>query len=223
MKYTGQLIDKKDNFELVRDQIAAILFQESVNQQALATAEGKDPTQWAFNVYSERSNPWSEFQTEGQATPVVNVWFDSMEMDDAGSDTVERQKMNGRFNVDIYCADVTLETDEGQEPGDEKAAKSAHATARLVRNILMSSINTYLQMRGTVWNRKVQSLTSFQPGPEDAMVQHVLAVRVSFQVIFNELSPQAEPVPLEYVSTAVARTEDGKILFKAEYEYNVLN
>ena len=57
----AELIDKQDNSEIVRDQIAAILATEVANQQALATADGKDPADYKLRIYTERSNPWEAF------------------------------------------------------------------------------------------------------------------------------------------------------------------
>lgn len=212
-----ELIDKNDNFELVRDQIAAILLLESTNQKQLAIEAGRTPELWDFRVFTERSNPITEFQTTGENTPIVNVWFDTMEVNLSGSDPVEKQKMTGTYNIDVYCSEITEETETGQEPGDEKSAKSTHRIIRLVRNILMAGEYTYLKMRGVVAGRMVQSVTSFQPSTDDNMIQQVLAARLSFRVVFNELSPQVKPVELELISTKVIRVKTGQILLQVEY------
>ena len=57
----SELIDKQDNFEIVRDQIAAILVNEVASQMALATAEAKDPEDWNLQIFTERSNPWEKW------------------------------------------------------------------------------------------------------------------------------------------------------------------
>ena len=51
------LIDKQDNSEIIRDQIGVILANELANQQVLAAAAFKEPTEWEMNVYLERHNP----------------------------------------------------------------------------------------------------------------------------------------------------------------------
>src|SRR3954470_11247609 len=102
-----ELIDRADNSERVRDQIAAILLVEQQNQQALATLAGKDPEQWRLRIFSERSNPWEVFRDQDaedfDTAPIVNVTFDNSTFDMASSNIVERQKATGTFNVDCYA------------------------------------------------------------------------------------------------------------------------
>lgn len=216
-----QLIDKQDTFEIVRDQIAAILKLNIENQKLLAANAGKDSSLWDLKIYSERTNPWEEFQdAEGPQSPIVNVWFDMLDSDDAGSDTVERQKVNGLFNVDCYACGTSIETAEGHSSGDEVSALTIHRTVRLLRNILMAGTYTYLGLRGTVWGRKVNSINIFQPSADDATMQNIIGARLVFRVTFNELSPQVEAVPLELLSIQVKRAENGEILLQTEYEYN---
>lgn len=217
----NELIDKQDNFEIVRDQIAAILKLNIDNQQRLASEKGLDVSQWDFKVYSERSNPWEDFQeSEGGEIPIVNVWFDSLESDDAGSDTVERQKVSGLYNIDCYAMGVSTESSEGHEPGDEVASINVHRVARLVRNILMAGENTYLGLRGVVWGRKVNSINVFRPSADDATIQNIIGARLVFRVVFNETSPQVPSVKLELISVQVKRAETGEILIKTEYQYD---
>ena len=52
------LIDKQDSFEIVRDQIAGILYENQLAQQALAVTAGKDPALWELRVFTEATNPW---------------------------------------------------------------------------------------------------------------------------------------------------------------------
>lgn len=219
-----QLIDKQDNFEIVRDRIAEILKIDIENQKTLAVAAGKDPALWDLRVFSERNNPWEEYQyADAPKSPIVNVWFDSLDSDDSASDTVERQKVNGIFNVDCYACGTSIETAEGHTPGDETAALDIHRAIRLVRNILMAGCYTYLgfprKEKQFVWGRKVTSVNIFQPAPDDATVQNIIGARLVFRVTFNELSPQVEPVPLEIISIKVKRAENGEILLETEYDY----
>ena len=221
-----QLIDKQDSFEIVRDQIAAILKLEVTNQVQLATVAGKDASLWDVDVFSERSNPWEQYQNaevDEPNTPIVNVWFDSANSDDAASDTVERQKVNGTFNVDCYACGISTETGEGHNPGDQQAALNLHRVIRLVRNILMAGTHTYLGLRGLVWGRKLDSITIFQPSADDSTMQNIVGARLVFRVIFNEFSPQVESVPLELVSVQVKRAETGEILLLTEYQYDGVN
>lgn len=216
-----ELIDKQDNFELVRDQIAAILASEEASQRAIAALAGRDPEEWRLRVYAERSNPfeqWLNDQTD--CSPIVNVWFDSSSFDGLAGNTVERQKTEAVYNIDCYG--FGLASDEaggGHNPGDQAAAFQAHKALRLVRNILMAAQYTYLGLRGVVWRRWPQSVTSFQPQQDARQAQQVVGVRLAFRVQFNEFSPENAPETLEFLSIDVIRAEDGQILVEADYDY----
>lgn len=219
-----ELIDRLDNSERVRDQIAAILLVEQANQQALAELAGKDPEQWRLRIFSERSNPWEVFRdpdADGfDAAPIVNVTFDNSSFDMSTGNTVERQKAMGTFNVDCYAQGVSTDDTQGlgHTAGDEDAAREAQRAARLVRSILMAGAYTYLGMRGVVWRRWTQSVTIFQPQQGGQSIEHVVAARVAFQVEFNEFSPQVEGQLLELVSASVKRADTGElVLLVADY------
>lgn len=217
------LIDKVDNFEVVRDEIVAILVIETTNQMLLASAASEDPRLWNLRVFSERLNPWAEFldgqdQPQEDTAPIVNVSFDKAEAVKKGSNSVERQQLRGTFNVDCYGYGVSTQT-TGHTPGDEKAALEAQRAARLVRNILMSSHYTYLgALRGVVGSRWVGSITSFKPDIDNRTVQQVAVVRVALEVEFNEFSPQYVAETLELLSVAVTRRDNGQVLLTADYD-----
>lgn len=214
------LIDKQDSFEIVRDEIAAILALETANQQALATAAGKDPELWKLRVYTERSNPWEAWlNSQADSSPIVNVWFDTASYNGAASDTLERQMAEATYNVDVYGLGISASNGTGHVPGDQEAAEEAHRAARLVRNILMAAEYAYLGQRGLVGKRWPQSLTSFQPQMTDNAIQQVVAVRLAFVVQFNEFAPQVESQPLELLSVDVKRAEDGAIVAEADFDY----
>jgi hypothetical protein len=216
------LIDKFDNVELIRDQIAAIILVEQARQQELATAAGKDPELWRLRVFLERANPWDEFaDVDGNGpedtSPLVNVWWANSDDGEHGSNTVERQRVTGTFHIDCYGYGVSRETEEGHDSGDETASLEAQRSSRLVRNILMSAHYAYLGMRGVVGRRWRHSAQSFQPAIDSRPVAHVSAVRIALRVDFNEFSPQHVPVPLALISVAVKRIDTGELLFTADY------
>lgn len=218
---TLQLIDKQDTFEIVRDQIAAILATEIASQQALATAASKDPALWKLRIYTERANPWEQFlNNQADQSPLVNVYFDTSNFNASASNIVERQQVSATYNLDIIgygqAADVPA---GGHKPGDKEAAFAAQRAVRLVRNILMAGEYTYLDLRGTVWKRWVQSVTSFQLPLDANPAQRLHGARIAFVVDFNELSPQVQGDTLELISTTVTRADDGEILINADYDY----
>lgn len=223
-----ELIDKRDNKELVRDQIAAILLLESTQQQTLAQGAGKDPELWKLRIFTERSDPWEEFPKAvepGQSvelSPLVNVSWDQAHADEHASSSVSQQLVVGMFNVDCYGAAISSATADGHAPGDREAAFEAQRAERLVRNILMAGPYTYLDMRGVVGRRWIDSSQAFQPTMNERPQVHVQAVRIAFRVQFLESAPQVQGVPLALLAlTAVTRGENGQLNFAANYPYGV--
>lgn len=215
------LIDKQDTFEIVRDQIGAILKIEIANQMQLATDAGKDPNDWKLRIFTERSNPWEEFLNEEVDTsPLVNVWFDNSNFDASKSNVVERQASETVYNIDCYGYGRSRDDGAtGQILGDKEASFEVQKALRLVRNILMSAEYTYLGLRGTVWHRMPQSITAFQPQLDARQMQQIVGARLAFRVVFNEFAPQVEPVSIELLSVDVIRAEDGEIVFETDYDY----
>ena len=135
------LIDKQDSFEVIRDQIAAILATETASQMALATAATKDPQDWKMRIFTERSNPWEQWLNEQtDKSPIVNVWYDNSNFDPSASNIVERQGTDAIFNIDCYGYGVSSDDGAtGHNPGDKEAALAVQKALRLVRNILMAA------------------------------------------------------------------------------------
>ena len=218
-----ELIDKQDTFEIVRDQIAAILAINVANQMVLATAAAEDPALWEMLIFQERSNPWEQYLNDATfVTPIVNVWYDNSNFDPDGSNVVERQKSMSVYNIDCYGRGVSSSVRAaGHVPGDRDAAFTTHRALRLVRNILMAGEYTYLDLRGLVWQRWSQAITVFQPQADGVAVQNIVGARFELMVTFNEFSPQVIGEPLELLSSDVHRTEDGQIVINADYDYTV--
>jgi len=217
-----ELIDKQDNFQIVADEIAAILKLEGAAQVAAATAAGKpDPSLWDFRVFQDRSNPWEVFPSAtADNSPIVNVWFDSMNNQSGGSSSVSLQKFGGPFNVDVYGYATSKDNPAGGHlPGDALAVEEVKRTVKLVRNILSAGAYTYLGLRGVVSKRQIVSVDMMQPQQDADNVHHVTAARIAFQVDFVEYSPQVQGEPLELVSLQVARAEDGEIVLRSDYDY----
>lgn len=208
-----ELIDKIDNAEIVRDQIAAILTVELANQGVLASLP--QPA-----VFIERVNPWGQFLTPEQppVEPVINVWWDSSTFNESQSNVIERQKAEAVYNIDCYAAAPSTDvTAGGHLPGDEQAAREAQRAVRLVRNILMAGAYTYLGLRGVVWKRFVQTISMFQPQLDNRAAHRVVGARLALMVHFNEFSPQVAGEPLETLLLEVFRAETGQLLLRAQY------
>jgi len=218
---TIPLIDKQDNFEIVDLQIAAILAAETIAQQALAVTAGKDSSLWEFDVFSEKMNPFEVFQDDPEATPVVNVWYDTSSFNPKDGDVVGRQKDDAIYNIDVYTAvQASDNVAGGYNPGDESSVLALHRIIRLVRNIIMHPDNTYLQFaRGElVWRRWVNSKEIFQPQIGDRPIQNVIASRIVLSVSFNEVPVNETFETLEVVGIEVKRAEDGKVILTADFD-----
>lgn len=224
---TIPLIDKQDNFEIVLNQIAAILAAETLAQQVLATAASKDSALWAFDVYLNRYNPVEIFQKDPEATPIINVWYDTSNFPDNKSDTVGRHLSQTAYNLDIYAGAPSADNPAGGYiRGDEQSSQDLHRIIRLVRNIIMHPDNTYLQLsqvvgsrsQNLVWKRWIESFQVFQPQIDDRPAQNVIASRANLQVMFNEIPVIETYEPLELVFIEAKRDGDGKVIFEAEFE-----
>ena len=211
------LIDKQDSNEIIRDQIAAILAVEIANQKALAIIAGKDnPDDYFFSVYIERSKPW-----ESGNMPLVNVLFDNDRFDNKNSNRVDRQRSVGTFYIDCYATKET--TDDNA--GDELSSKEADRIARLARNIIMAGEYTYLALgydelgvgNNLVTSRYVIRREKFQPDIRNEAYENIIACRLTIEIEYDELSPQAEMEDFELLIHSCIRDDD-KIFFNAEYD-----
>jgi hypothetical protein len=223
---TQVLIDKRDNSEVLRDEIGAILLVESAKQQELAQVANKEAALWALRVFLEASNPWAEWvvapDTDSpleDTSPIVNVSFDSENFDESKSNVVERQHAVGVFHIDCYGYGKSKGDGAGHVAGDKAAAIEAQRAVRLVRNILMSSYWTYLGQRGLVARRWIRSIVYPQIEIGGRPVQQVRVGRIALEVAFNEFSPQYQGVPLTLVSTQIARSGSNpeQILLTADF------
>lgn len=213
----GELIDKTDTAEAVRDYIAAILALNIEEQKQLAIDALRDPEPWDLRVFLEASTPWEQFR-EGENQPIVNVFFESTAVNPARSDVVERQTYEGQYVIDVIANGQSRPDGEsGQITGDRDAAIKAQRAARLVRNILMAGQNTYLQLRPLVGSRMITGIRMMGP-PKDLNVLDVIACRLTLAVTFSEYSPQVQPVDLDLVSLTV-NNETGQLILAADYDY----
>ncbi len=208
----------QDNFQLIETQIGAILVVESLGQEAIEVAAGRDPEQVRLKVYVGRVNPWPDFiDAPDYATPIININFDRSTVDKSASNVVRRQQCDGLFNIDCYGYGQASDEAEGHQPGDLEAHDNCLRAVTLVRRILMAGVYTYLDMQGVVGSRMPDSITVETPQIDGRYVQQVRAARIVLQVKYIELSPQVQGEPLELVAAEVMRAEDGQLLLRAHY------
>ena len=149
----------------------------------------------------------------------MNVWFGGSSFEQTTSNISERFNSRTNYNIDCYAYAPAYETAEGHMSGDEAAARAVQAVARKTRQALMSSANTYLGLRGTVWQRWIESITQFQPEFDGQPIHPVIAIRISLSVSFNEFSPQYAEENLEALGISIQRAEDGSVLAQTEYTW----
>ena len=216
-----ELIDKQDSFEIIGDKIAQILVVEVAEQMVLATAGGKDPDGWKLRIYRERANPREAWlNNQDDESPIVNIWFDTDSTDESSSNVMQRQAMNGVFNIDCYGLGKSSDDGAtGHIAGDKAAALESHRALRLVRNIMMSAAYTYLDLRGLVGWRRVTSRTAFQPTSGSQPAQHVQCTRLTLSVRYNEFSPQVHEEILELVTVQMKQKEDGQVILEMDFDY----
>lgn len=227
------LLESNDSFELVRDQIAAILKANVVDQMSRAVAAGKDPKLWDLRVYTERSNPFEEFininpnDANAVTTPIVNIWYDAQNFDGKRGNVNRQQQCDTIFNIDVYGYGVAAADGNGHQPGDKVSALEAQRAVKLVRQILMADVNTYLQLprgnsridKGYFAGRWVDTIQSFQPEIDERPVQNVQGMRITFNTSFVEFSPQYVNEFLEELGLTVFRSETGEIYLNKDFTY----
>lgn len=227
------LIDKKDNNELIRDQIAAILAIEKENQKTLAQGAGQNPDLYDFKVTIERARPWfSESNSDGTENGelkngLVNVYFDSDNFDNPGSNIIETQNAKGNFILDCYGFKNSKRNGNSiTEYGDEYSSYEVDRVSRLVRNIIMSATYSYLLLGRTafpdninlqiVQKRYIIRREKFFPQQNGENSENIIGERLTLRVDYIENSPQENLEVLETLITQCSRGEDGEVYFNYE-------
>lgn len=214
------LIPAQDNIDVVRDKLAVILAEETASQQALASAASQDPDDYKIRVLLESSNPIAKYQQQevSDRSPIVNIWMDGYNIVQSSSNSQDLVII-ATYNIDIYGYGISKDAAVGHEPGDKAAAIRAQSGLRLVRNILLSGYYRYLDLRGIVSQRGIESVNAFQPEILGQAVQKVQALRMALTVKLKETSPEYQGDNLEIVHVDVLRDSDGFVLAQAEYDY----
>jgi hypothetical protein len=211
------LIDKLDTVEIINRQIAAILASEVENQEDLASKAGKNPEDFAFDVYRERSKPWEALSdNNGEEIgdmPLVNVCFDNTVYDNRNSNTVEFQHAVSTFYIDCYAHKNKTKDHES----DVLTSDEADRIARLARNIIMADVYTYLGMRKIVFKRYVKKIEKMMPTDREGKpFEKICGSRLTVEVDFNEFSPQSIPSTVDLICGKCTYKDTGLVLFEIE-------
>lgn len=219
------LIDKQDNFEKIRDEIAAILAFETANQQALAVIAGKDPKLWEFDVYVERARIWESLSSfDEPVPPVVSVYFESESFaGDQSYNALLQTADPGIFNIEIFTTALNQKNvGDGYVTADRAAILDCQRIIRLIRNILFSvpadstqpgQNYTYLNMRGVVAHRRIQSVVQFQPDYKKQAVI-IAAARIELAVKYIETALEGPDQPFELLQVQATTTTGGQVIIQ---------
>jgi hypothetical protein len=197
-----KLLIEKDNVEIIRDTIVAILLKDIENQKELAAEKLDNEIHNDFNigVYVENTRPYDLLTDDNNPFPLVNICLQKMVQDERPGSSVDNQKYIVTFNIDCWACGNSNNKDL---PDDYLSAIRAWKTARVVRNILMAGCYTYLGKKDIVRKREIKSIDTIIPqGMADSAIS-ITVCRIIFNVETFEESPQVIPSIIGEVSFRV--------------------
>lgn len=216
------LIDKQDTYEIVRDQVAAILATETLAQQALATAALKDPDLWAFDVYTERKDPFSILgpDSTGEMSgdkSIINVWLERVDLPD-GND-IKNQDGTAIINIDNIASKASKKNGSTIDGSDYLSSLDSERIARLARNIIMHPSYKHLGLTANyVKSRTITGIQKLFTDREDRPFSHVVVSRISLAVRITEFMDQLTSETLEQILIDVEKSDTGQVLVSLEID-----
>jgi hypothetical protein len=196
------LIEGKDNIEVIRDQIAAILSLELQNQKKMAEEAGReDPAQYDVRVFVENSRPY-EMRDRKSPVRLMNVVLPKANL-------VSGSRAGSQKETAVFWIDCAAAGNGAASQWNEKSAVCrAWAVCRLARNILMSDAYLYLGLRGVAGSRAVTAMEAGMPqsGDMGEAVQFA-AVRLTLEVQFAERYIEREGPPVEGIDFEITPAE----------------
>lgn len=186
------------NFELVRDRIAAILIQELEQQEYL----GSDIPD--FTLYRERTTPFDKSDLA-----CINVaWAGG----NFGNKDVKAADGNYTYHVDCYTSSPAT----AEQPGDVNASLQLHRLLGVVRAIIEAPVYKTLDfVAGSIGRVFVQDINIAAPAQQDAkstqMGRLVIIVRVN-ETVELKTAPELQA---NYTAINLGLTDKGY-----KYDYN---
>lgn len=207
------LINKNDNFETIRDEIAAIIALEQAEQKILsASSPISDTTYFNFDLYCEKINPENMIDIDGNNNePIVNVSYVQSTLQNGNISG--RAKYLSEYNIDIYACDSVIVDDENNiiMQSDEVTARRVQRIAKIIRNIIFNNEYAVLNLNGIVASRKIQSIQMFVPNNENT-ASNISACRIVLQVEHIETTDENIYNSIEMIQTRCLR-DNGKLYF----------
>lgn len=208
------LIDKKDNFELIKYKIASIIKSELENQKKLAREISEDKAKnYDIKVFIDKVNPlsiYSESQTQNEKgqLPIVNITFDGDDLTLDGSSNIGQQKVRGTYYIDCYA----FKNKKVGKEGDEEVSREADRIGTIIRNILMFDNYIVLDMQGIVVRRYVTKREKMIN--QNSSAENVSAMRLIFEVEYFEESVRNQTYTLEEIFGQCILAQTSEILFE---------
>lgn len=217
------LFEAPATFETVRDSIYNILDTEQQQQQDLATADGKDPNDYALNLFLERVapiDPSDLFDVNNNVfIPVVIVKFRDTNLDNSTSTGDGTFKYSGTFDIEVIAG--AQSTEDGNLSGDYLASYRLDRAIKLIMNILNYSEYKLLGFAPSdqlIAVKKVQTITKNEPDRDYVGSLRFQGANITILVDYKELGAQAQYENLEKIEVITNRSDDDFNLFVAEYD-----
>jgi len=199
-----EVVAEKATFELVRQQLAAILALELAEQQVLSSQDER----FDVTVFEERHD-LVDFVRAETNTRAVNVWFDSMRQVQ-NSHAGTHVTYDAVFNLDVYASIGATQT----ETGDRLSSLAAQAGANVVRQIICHEQYQDLALGPCyVSQRTVNSVQSISTGGAS---EQLAAVRLTLLVRLGETAGIREALTLEQID-ATTTLDDGQVAINTEH------
>ena len=178
----------KQNFEIVKETIGAVLKTELDSQKAKQTLTDN------INVYIERSSSFSQSENL-----MINVLLDSANYSFATQSSSEGGTV---FFIDIYTSSKEKEGSDG----GENSAKKRDLYLGMIRYILESTRYRTLNLpAGAISGTSVDSFENFLPPTTDT--GFVKMCRVTFSVRINENQKLWEGIDINSIFTDIKLSE----------------
>ena len=201
-----ELIKDRDNIEVVRDQIAALLSLELQNQHELAKkADAPNADDYDIEIFAENSRPYDTAE-EDELISLVNIVCQDATVP-SSNPRMGEQKTQAVF--DIFCAANGI--DAGDYRDDKNATFRAWKIMRLVRRIVMSEQYAYLGMRRIVTSRRFTKMESGTLAPNSQGAQLFSVIKASLEVQFVEGFIDGPSVPFDGYEFEVI-PHDGQVI-----------
>ena len=203
----AELIKDRDNIEIVRDQIAALLSLELQNQRKLAESAGApDACDYDIEIYVENSRPYDITDGDNEDVSLVNIVCQEVTVP-SSNPRMGNQKSQAIF--DLYC--IADGGNYGNFRDDRSATFRAWKIMRLIRRIIMSEQYVYLGMRRIVTSRTFTKMESGTPNHNAQGARFFSVIKASLEVQFVEGFIGSPSVPFDGYEFEVMPT-DGQVI-----------